>query len=101
MAEFGRLAHEPVTPDELADSQAYMTGVVPLTLETNDGVASTLINIERHGLGLDYLQRYPGLIYGVTVEDIQRVAHAYLDPERVIAVVAGTHENDGERAEEG
>ena len=74
---------------ELADSQAYMTGVVPLTLETNEGVAQTLLQMEWHGLGLDYLQRYNDIIYGVTAEDVQRVAAAYLRPDSCITVVAG------------
>ena len=49
--EFALLGEEGVPDDELADSQAYLTGVVPLTLETNDGVANTLLNMEWHGLG--------------------------------------------------
>jgi len=89
LAEFARMATEPVTAEELADSQAYMTGVLPLTLETNSGVASTLLNIEWFGLGLDYLERYNSFIYGVTAADVQRVAAQYLRPEQCTVVVAG------------
>lgn len=89
LTEFERLASAPVTAEELADSQAYMTGVVPLTLETNSGVASTLLNIEWFGLGLDYLEHYTGLIYGVTQEDVQRVAARYLRADACTVVVAG------------
>ena len=87
--EFVRLAEEPVTVAELSDSQAYLTGVMPLTLETNEGVASALLNMEWHGLGLDYLRRYRDLIYAVTPADVQRVASTYLAPERLVTVVAG------------
>ena len=83
------MATAPVTASELADSQAYMTGVLPLTLETNSGVASTLLTMEWFDLGLDYLQRYNGLIYGVTADDIQRVAARYLRPDQCTIVVAG------------
>ncbi|MFN8491033.1 MAG: pitrilysin family protein [Caldilineaceae bacterium] len=89
LAEFARLGDELVSAEELADSQAYMTGVLPLTLETNEGVASTLINMERYGLGLDYLQRYNQLIYGITPADVQRVARRYLRPDHYTLVVAG------------
>ncbi len=89
LAEFARLGAEPVNAEELADSQAYLTGVVPLTLETNEGVASTLLSLEWYGLGLDYLQRYPSLIYNVTVEDVQRVTARYLAPERCVISTAG------------
>ena len=70
-AEFDRLASEPVLESELADSQAYLTGVLPLTLETNEGVAATLANMEWYGLGLDYLIRYHDLIYDITPADVQ------------------------------
>lgn len=89
LVEFDRLASAPVTAEELSDSQAYMTGVLPLTLETNAGVASTLLTMEWFDLGLDYLERYKGLIYNVTAADVQRVAAQYLRPEQCTIVVAG------------
>lgn len=89
LAEFARLGAKPVDAEELSDTQAYLTGIVPLTLETNEGVASTLLSMEWFGLGLDYLQRYPSLIYGVTAADVQRVAARYLVPERCVISTAG------------
>jgi zinc protease len=89
LTEFEQLGAEPVGAEELADSQAYLTGVVPLTLETNEGVASTLLSMEWFGLGLDYLQRYPSLIYGVTATDVQRVATRHLSPDRCVISTAG------------
>lgn len=89
LVEFERMATTLVTAEELSDSQAYMTGVVPLTLETNSGVASTLLSIEWFDLGLDYLERYKSLIYGVTAADVQRVTAQYLRPDTCTIVVAG------------
>jgi zinc protease len=89
LAEFERLGSELVSEQELSDSQAYMTGVLPLTLETNDGVASTLLNMEWYGLGLDYLLRYNDLVYGVSAADVQRVARTYLRNDNYTLVVAG------------
>jgi zinc protease len=88
-AECARLAAELVPPEELADSQAYLTGVLPLTLETNDGVASSLLNMEWYQLGLDFLLRYHDLIYAVTPADVQRVAQSYLAGGAEVTVVAG------------
>jgi zinc protease len=87
--EFARLCDEPVGDEELADTQAYLTGVLPLTLETDDGVASALLNMEWHNLGLDYLQRYNSLVYAITPADVQRVARTYLRPDAYALVVAG------------
>ena len=89
LAEFGRLGETQVSAEELADSQAYLTGVLPLTLETNEGVADALLNMEWHGLGLDYLQRYSSMINSVTADDVRRVASQSLAPEKCVVVVAG------------
>ena len=89
LSEIARLRDEPVAPEELRDSQDYLTGVLPLSLETNEGVASTLLSMEWYGLGLDYLQRYDGIIRSITVEDVQRVAKQYLAPEFIAVVTAG------------
>lgn len=88
-AEFARLADEPVSAEELADTQAYLTGIVPLQLETNDGVASTLLTMEWLQLGLDFLARYNDLTYAVTAADVQRVAQTYLRDDAYVQVVAG------------
>lgn len=88
-AEFARLGAEPVTDEELSDSQANMTGRLPLALETNDGVTSQLLNMEWYGLGLDYLYRYADNINAITAEDVQRVAAKYLRPDAYTLVVAG------------
>lgn len=92
LAEFQRLAQEAVTAEELGDSQAFMTGTVPLGLETNAGVAQTLYNMEWYNLGLDYLQRYRDIIYSIRVDDVQRVARSYLRSDAYALVVAGPHE---------
>jgi zinc protease len=89
-AEFARIAADGVSAEELADSQAYLTGLLPLTLETNEGVASTLLSMEWYNLGLDFLLRYRDLIYNVTREDVQRVCAEYLHPDRLLTVVAGS-----------
>ena len=88
-AEFARLGAEPVSDEELSDSQANMTGRLPLALETNDGVTSQLLNMEWYGLGLDYLYRYADNINAITTADVQRVAAKYLRPDAYTLVVAG------------
>ena len=89
LAEFERLGTELVPEDELSDSQAYMTGTMPIGLETNNGVASIMQMMEVNNLGLDYLQQYRDIIYSVTPAEIQRVAHTYLRPDKYALVVAG------------
>lgn len=87
--ELRRITSEPASDEELADAKSYLTGVLPLALETNDGVAATLLAIEYFGLGLDYLDRYPGIIGALTIEDVLSAASTHLDPELVAVGIAG------------
>lgn len=87
--EIKRLQDEPVPADELEDSKSFLTGSLPLQLETNDGVASLLVDLEWQELGLDYLGRYPGIINSLTAEQVQAVAQRYFDPESYVLAVAG------------
>jgi zinc protease len=87
--EIARFVSEPVTSEELADSQANFVGRLPLSLESNAGVASALLNLERFNLGLDYYQRYPDLVRSVTPAQILETARRYLDPDRLAIAIAG------------
>jgi zinc protease len=80
IAEVARLQSEPVSADELDDAKRYLTGVLPLALESNDGIASLLHSIEYFDLGLDYVDRYPAIINAITAEQIQTAAQENLDP---------------------
>ncbi|MGB8981291.1 MAG: pitrilysin family protein [Anaerolineales bacterium] len=88
--ELKRFVQEGVTAGELADTQANFIGRLPLSLESNGGVASALLNIERHDLGLDYYQRYEGLVSEVSSEDVLNTARKFIDPERLAIAVAGS-----------
>lgn len=56
--------------DELADARTFLTGSLAVRLETTQGVAEMLANIELFGLGLDYIERYPSIIEGVTRDEV-------------------------------
>jgi len=87
--EIGRFVSEGVSDDELEESQANFIGRLPLSMETNQGVAAALINIERFKLGLDYYRSYPAAIAAITKDQVREVARKYLDPEKMIIVSAG------------
>lgn len=87
--EIRRIQEEPVATEELADSQAYRTGSLPVSLETNAGLADTITDMELFSLGLDYIQRYPDLIRSITAERIQDAAQKYLNADEIAVAVAG------------
>jgi zinc protease len=87
--ELRRLTTEPVSDSDLSDNQAYHVGHLPLQLESNEGLASTILNMEMYGLGLDYLLTYRDRIYGLNKEDLLRAAKRYLNPDALVIGVAG------------
>ena len=87
--ELARFVREPVSAEELADSQANYIGSIPLTLESNGGVASALTSLERYKLGLDFYRRYSDIIRSVTPEQVLETARRYLDPDRLAVAIAG------------
>jgi zinc protease len=87
--ELKRFVLDGVTEDELADSKANFTGRLPLSLESNGGVAHALLNIERFDLGLDYYHRYADLVNGVTGDNVLSTARKFIDPDKLVVAVAG------------
>lgn len=87
--ELRNFVTEPVTARELADVQSNYIGRLPLSLESNSGVASALLTMERYKLGLDYLQGYEKMIREVTADSILEASRQYLDPDRLAISTAG------------
>ncbi|MFN3308659.1 MAG: M16 family metallopeptidase [Anaerolineales bacterium] len=90
--EIQRFVEETVSEEELGDSQANFIGRLPLSLESNMGVAYALGNLERYGLGLNYYRQYADLVRSVTREQILETAQQYLDPQRLAIAIAGSLE---------
>ena len=73
----------------MSDSQSNFIGSMPLSLETNGGVAEALLNVERYKLGLDYYRRFPDEIRSITREQIREAAARYLPNDKMAVAVAG------------
>jgi zinc protease len=87
--EIQRFVRNGVRKDELDDSRANFIGRLPLSLESNAGVANALVNIERYDLGLDYYRRYQDLVRDVKAEEVVETTRKYLHPDRLAIVTAG------------
>lgn len=106
LAEMERIGREPVSDTELSDAKSAIVRSLPRQLETNEGMAGALHSIEQYRLGLDFLDRFPELIGGVTADDVLDVASRRLHPDRCAVAVAGPYrlagaaENTAENAAE-
>jgi len=89
LREIKKFTTRKVTAQELEDNQTLFIGRLPFSLETNEGVAGMVGSLELYDLGLDYLQRYPGMVQAVTRDDILDVAQEFLSAENYALAVAG------------
>ncbi|HYE66646.1 MAG TPA: pitrilysin family protein [Pyrinomonadaceae bacterium] len=87
--EIKRIRTEPVSEKEINDAKAYLTGVFPIRIETQEGLIDQLVQIKMFGLPADYLHTYSDRVNAVTVADIQRVARQYLLPDQAAVVIVG------------
>jgi len=87
--EIRTLGRDGPTAAELTQSQQYLIGSIPRSLETNAGIASFLATSEQFGLGLDYDRRLPEHLRAVTLDEITAAARELLDPDRAAVAIAG------------
>lgn len=86
-----RFTEESIPDQELQDAKSYITGVLPLQLASNEGIAGTLLHMHRHNLGDDYIMRYPDLINAITADEILAAARHYISPENATVSIAGDY----------
>jgi zinc protease len=84
-----RIRDETVPMDEFEGAKSFLAGSFPLRLETAGQIAGQIAQARLLGLPLEYVTGYPERIMAVTPADVQRVARAYVHPDRMAIVVVG------------
>ncbi len=82
----------PVSDEELGNTKSYITGSLPLQLETGAGIGRLLLDIELYELGDDYVRRYIEQVSNLTIEDIQAALQRNLSTENYVLSIAGSFE---------
>ena len=96
--EMTDIAENGVTEQELEDAKAYLTGSYPLSFDSNSKIAGNLMSVRLEDLGIDYLDRRNALVEAVTLEDVNRIAAEYLQPDNFTYIVVGQPEGIEETA---
>ena len=86
LQEMRRIQESPVTDAEMNSAKKYLIGSFPLKLDTQNSIVQFLLQVQLYGLGLDYIDKYPGYIQAVSKDDVQKVARQYLHPNSYILV---------------
>jgi len=89
LAEIRRLRDEAPSAAEVADARDYLLGSAAFRFTTSGQVAEQLVQVERFGLGLTYLDEFRRQVAAVTPEDVQSVARRHLRPDAMILTAAG------------
>jgi zinc protease len=90
--ELRRVREAPVEPAEMEETQGYIIGVFPYSLQTVGDISRRLEILSVFGLPEDYYDHYLERIAAVTLGEIQDVARRHLDPERMVIVAVGPAE---------
>lgn len=88
-AELKRFLADGPTSEEQSDGVSSLLGSLPRQLETNEGAAAVMGEIELYDLGLDYLERYPDIVRSLSREQVTETARRWLDPEHLVTAIAG------------
>jgi len=95
LQEMERIRKELISEKELDGAKKYLIGSFPMRLNTQGKLTGFLTQVEYHGLGLDYPEKYPSLIQSITREEVLRVAKKYLHPKNTILVVVANLKETG------
>jgi zinc protease len=90
--EWARLRDEGVTAEELKNAKTYLTGAYPLRFEGNAQIASIAVGMQMDGLGPEYIDERNAMVEAITLDQINRVARTWLEPDRLTFVVVGQPE---------
>jgi zinc protease len=89
LSEIERLRQAGATEVELAAARDYLSGVLPLQLQTTSQLAARLDDLAVYDLPLDWFRGYRSGVAAVTADDVLRVARSRLRPDRFAVVVVG------------
>lgn len=87
--QWGALAAEGVSAEELTEAQTYLTGAYPLRFDGNGRIAGILSGMQMTGLPASYIDTRNDEINAVTLADVKRVAQRLMRPEELHFVVVG------------
>jgi zinc protease len=88
-AELNRFLSDGPTDQEQADGISSLLGGLPRQLETNEGAAAVMGEMELYNLGLDYLERYPDIVRSLTREQVTETARRWIEPRHLVTAIAG------------
>ena len=79
----------PITQQELEVNKQSFIRRFPAGFETVGGISNQLANLVTYNLPDSYFNDYIAKVNAVTIDDVNRVANKYLDPDKMAIVIVG------------
>ena len=88
-AEIEKFRTTPITPEELASAKDQVLNSFVFNFQDPSQTLARLMRYEYYGYPEDFLFRYQRAVKATTIEDVQRVAQKYLQPDQLVTLVVG------------
>lgn len=90
-AEIEKLRSNPITASELAFAKDQVLNSFVFKFQDPVQTLSRLMRYEYFDYPADFLFRYQQGVKAATIEDVQRVAQKYLQPDKLVTLVVGSN----------
>jgi zinc protease len=88
-SEIERIRTTPITAEELAYAKESTINSFVFNFQDPAQTLSRLMRYEYYGYPEDFLFQYQKAVEATTIEDVQRVAQKYLQPDQIVTLVVG------------
>jgi zinc protease len=89
--EMTKIQNSGATEDELTFAKHRLINLLPTQLESNQGIAKLLSQIQLFELGDNYLNWYPGMVESVTMELVKACLKTKLSADQAAVVIVGPY----------
>ena len=89
LSEFEKLRTTPISEEELANAKESILNSFVFNFQSPSQTLSRLMRYEYYDYPEDFIFQYQKGVKETTVEDIQRVAQKYLQPEKIVTLIVG------------
>ncbi|MGH9789460.1 MAG: M16 family metallopeptidase [Candidatus Acidiferrales bacterium] len=93
LQELRRITQEPVTPEELKVAKESILNSFVFNFDTTGEIVRRLMTYEYYGYPRDFLDTFKANIEKVTADDVLRAARARLQPDKLVILAVGRHED--------
>jgi zinc protease len=83
------LVKHPINEEELARAKDNILNSFLFTYDTREKVLQAREELEFYGYPADYLETYHKALEEVTLDDVNRVASKYIQPDKMAVLVVG------------